>query len=898
MSVRNVQGLNTTQRYLRKGFEDEIVSPSPINPWVRNKAWPTLLQPSSSSEQVIGLYAVWPDGGNFFAVNFSGNYSVDQGDGTTANVSAGVQRDYEYSFSSPSLYDPTVTFNSSGNLVQRVAHGYTNGDIVRFYRTVTATYLTENQVYYVINSTSDSFQVSTQSNGSAVVFTTNGSGSLTPYKIATVSVTPQAGQNLTTVDLFVKHSQTGLVDNYGTGWLDLAISGPNITTLKISQNATAVRHVILERANIISLGQVTTFNGLFNACSALKSVSIAANTQFVTQTGVMFFNCSSLTHAPMFDTSAVTSFTAMFQGCTSLSYVPLYNTANGTSFASMFQGCPVLVTVPFFDTGNSTSFVNMFASTAALTSALAYVPQFKTNKATAMNGMFQSCSSLTVCPFFETSLVTNMSNMFLGCTSLRSVPFFDTALVTNMSSMFQGCRSLSKVPCFSTGSVTNMSAMFQSCSSLLEIPELITSSVTNMANMFDGCSSIRTIPPLNTAAVNTMASMFIGCSKLKTIPPLNTAAVTTMASMFQDCISLESIPSLNTAAVTTMASMFGGCRKLKAVPELSTALVNTMASMFASCASLDFVPLLNTALVTTMASMFSGCSSLKTIPAFNTPALITATSMFQGCTSLERIPVFNTASVTAASSMFNACSSLSAIPALTVTGVSSSANFSNFAANCNSLIRVEAKNFRFTFSLANGKLSKTSLEEVFSNLPTVATSQTITITSNYGIGTLTTKTASTTLRSTTINMADTSGLSTGMIIHSGTGTGITTGISATTDIAADTFTYTSHGLSNGTVVSFSAIGTTTGISTWTTYFVVNSTTNTFQVSLTLGGAAIDLTGSNSTVTARYANYIVSINPNVSITLSTPCASTATNSSLAFRTLNTANALLRNWAITF
>jgi hypothetical protein len=137
-----------------------------------------------------------------------------------------------------------------------------------------------------------------------------------------------------------------------------------------------------------------------------------------------------------------------------------------------------------------------------------------------------------------------------------------------------------------------------------------------------------------------------------------------------------------------------------------------------------------------------------------------------------------------------------------------------------------------------------------------------------------------------------------MIIHSGTGSGITTGISVTTDITTDTFTYTSHGLSNGTIVSFSAIGTTTGISTWIPYYVVNSQANTFQVSLTPNGSTIDLTGSNSTVTARYANYITSINPNVSITLSTPCASSATNSALSFRTLDTASALLRNWAITF
>jgi surface protein len=366
--------------------------------------------------------------------------------------------------------------------------------------------------------------------------------------------------------------------------------------------------------------------------------------------------------------------------------------------------------------------------------------------------------------------------------------------------------------------------------------------------------------------------------------------------MFNACYSLKSIPAFNTALVTTMASMFSGCTQIESVPLFNTALVTSMASMFQNCYRLQSVPLFNTAAVTAMNSMFTFCQSLRGIPLFNTSLVNTMASMFTNCSFLRTVPLLDTSSVTTVNAMFSGCTSLSSIPALVVTSVSSSSNFTNFVLNCNSNGRVQAKNFRFSFSLTGNRLSKTALEEVFSNLPTVTTSQTLTITSNYGVGTLTTKTANLTLRSSTISLSDTSGLSTGMILHSGTGTGITTGISATSSTTADTLTYTSHGLSNGTVVSFSSIGTTTGISTWTPYYVVNSTADTFQVSLTLNGAAIDLTGSNGTVVVKYANYITSINPNVSITLSTPCASTASNSSLSFRTLDTANALLKNWAL--
>jgi hypothetical protein len=64
--------------------------------------------------------------------------------------------------------------------------------------------------------------------------------------------------------------------------------------------------------------------------------------------------------------------------------------------------------------------------------------------------------------------------------------------------------------------------------------------------------------------------------------------------------------------------------------------------------------------------------------------------------------------------------------------------------------------------------------------------------------------------------------------------------SCTFQIAGNTVTINSHGLLNGDLVTFSSITSTTGISINTPYYVVGSATNTFQVALTAGGAAIDL----------------------------------------------------------
>jgi hypothetical protein len=65
------------------------------------------------------------------------------------------------------------------------------------------------------------------------------------------------------------------------------------------------------------------------------------------------------------------------------------------------------------------------------------------------------------------------------------------------------------------------------------------------------------------------------------------------------------------------------------------------------------------------------------------------------------------------------------------------------------------------------------------------------------------------------------------------------------DVTANTITSAGHGLANtDRVMVFNVLAETlpTGLTEGTIYFVVGSTTDTFQVSLTSGGAAVDITG--------------------------------------------------------
>jgi hypothetical protein len=174
---------------------------------------------------------------------------------------------------------------------------------------------------------------------------------------------------------------------------------------------------------------------------------------------------------------------------------------------------------------------------------------------------------------------------------------------------------------------------------------------------------------------------------------------------------------------------------------------------------------------------------------------------------------------------------------------------------------------------------------------------TLTITTSYAAlaNPAVSKTAcGTTVGSTTITQTNTSSLTVGMTV-TGTGSPLTTATACTFTDAGDLVTKTAHGLSNDDLVSFASIVTTTGMVINTTYYVINATADTFQVSLTLGGAAIDLV-TNGTGTMKYDCKVVSIVANTSVTVSKPMTA-AGSQTLSFRNLDTAPALLCGWTIT-
>ena len=229
------------------------------------------------------------------------------------------------------------------------------------------------------------------------------------FRQAIITIEPQPGNDLTSVQLAIKHPSSTVA--YSTGWLDMRMALPLATNLRIVGDSPSCWHRNLE--HFASVGTFTPAAYAFRECSRLASVSVGDTSNMTSFQG-MFQNCYSLQSAPALNTANGTNFNGMFYGCYSLQSVPALNTAAGTNFTSMFQGCSSLQQVPLLNTAAGTNFTSMF----------------------------QSCSSLQQVPLLNTAAGTNFGNMFQYCYSLQTVPLLNTAAGTNFTSMFQGCFSL------------------------------------------------------------------------------------------------------------------------------------------------------------------------------------------------------------------------------------------------------------------------------------------------------------------------------------------------------------------------------------------------------------------------------------------------------------------------
>lgn len=699
----------------------------------------------------------------------------------------------------------------------------------------------------------------------------------------------------------------------------------------------------LKHVSIPSWGASTNISSVFSNAVALEKVDLPSTWGSVTNVSSLFINCYMLENVTLPATwGSITTVNQMFSGCSSLDQQIIPSSwGSVTNASSLFYNCSRLVTVTLpSDWALVTNPSYMFYGCPSLTSIT--LPTNWKLCATTTN-FFYNCKSLNdiVLPI-SWSLVNNVSSMFQGCNSLVNITLPSTwGAITTVESLFNGCFVLNNliIP-ESWGSILTVNLLFNNCNTLTTIDLPTTwGSITAVSNLFYGCNAINniTLPsswgsvtqlqnmfyncysieklvlPTSWGLAQNLSYMFNGCFSLYDLELPNTwgNVINNVTYMFYNCFSLQTInlPSTWGNSITTTIQMFYGCYSLYTITlPISWNNVNIISNMFYNCYSLRSITLPSSwGSITSIAYLFYNCSSLQSItfPANFGTALNDTSGCLNGCLGLKKIENLQFLGSTTVQCNFSALffyamkvdmgvfSTNSLVSKLT-TDATSRTNFNH------SLTGVRLLNQSSLFGgisphvLVNySNLNKTALELLFSDLPKGLSGKTVAITGCTGAFDLISKTTcGTTINSAVVTQTNTSDLAIGMEVY---GTNISTTRAVTFVDTGDLVTRAGHGFTDGQQVSFAVIASTTGIVINTPYYIVNKTTDNFQVSDTLGGSPKTLTTDGSG-TLVIIPKITNITTNVNFTLDIPCSSTASITA-TFGTTKRSIALLKGWTVT-
>lgn len=316
------------------------------------------------------------------------------------------------------------------------------------------------------------------------------------YRQAVVTITMQSGQNLTSVNLTVRHSGASAVV-YNTGWLDIKFGSANLTTitaLGVQTPTTNVQHNNIESIEVVR-SNMSSFSVLFRYIYNLRRLIVNSDATVTNISGIATAD-PWLTDIYFGFTCANVNCDGAFASCTTLKFGPEIRGTLGNC-QGMFNVCSTLLQIPFYDTTNVANFSQFLRQCPALTS----LPLLNTSNATTFNAAF-GCGSLTEFPLLDTSKVGDFQSAFSGL-GVTDMPLLNTSNVTQWTTAFQSCQNLQTIPSFDVSKATNFNATFNGCRSLLSIPDLDAPNVADMRNMVQNCTSLKSIGNIQVGQVNT-----------------------------------------------------------------------------------------------------------------------------------------------------------------------------------------------------------------------------------------------------------------------------------------------------------------------------------------------------------------------------------------------------------
>jgi len=642
----------------------------PTETWTRPSDWPEMPSVLPSEQKVVILHAVHDADANLVRLDFTGDYTVDWGDGVVENFAGNNPADHNYNYS-------TLSSNVTS----------------------------------------------------------------LGYKTATIIVTPQVGNNFTFIRLNRAPPVTGQTTaTFITGFLDIIVSAPFCTNLDLAYGAPmqsiSVLHKNLQRFSLLS-SAVTVASSWFINCTTLSSVP-TLNLASCSNTHTLFAGCTSLKEVENVTLGAIETTRSMFDTCISLETAPEMNTTSLVYATSMFVSCTGLKNIPNYDLRNASDVSSMFSACTGLR----YVPDMQFANCNTCASMFATTSNLKKVGrlSFTGTGNTSLSSMF-SQSGVEYVELLDCRSAVTLQFLFSNATKLKKIgQLANTGNVTNWQSAFSTCLDLLKAPDANTSSGTNFSQMFQSCPKLRTVPAYDFRRTTTLASTFTSCTDLEYVPFFELPLITTTQSMFDGCTNLVSVGGLgNTANLVTVSSMFNNCKQLESVPLFNTSRVTSTQSMFNGCQKLINLPTFDFSNCRSFLTTFASCLRLETVPPFiltsNTLSYISMQQMFQGCRTLQKVPdewATYSQRIRNISNMFSGCTMLQRVPSWNIANVTSSGNTSSAFNTCYNLNDVELTGIRTSISFTGTRLGPNALNLIYTNLMTVGSGNTITVSSTPG----------------------------------------------------------------------------------------------------------------------------------------------------------------------
>jgi len=186
------------------------------------------------------------------------------------------------------------------------------------------------------------------------------------YRQAILTITPQSGQILTSLNFNVRHP-AATQNTYSIKLLDVVVAEANIINLVLSGNI--IRAGILESFRFPGNNLITNFNTFLQNCVSLRSLP-ALNVSNGTNFSNFLQNCTSLQSLPALNVGNGTNFSGFLQNCTSLQSLPTLQVSNGTNFNNFLANCTTLQSLPELNVSNGTNFISFLANCPSLGSVV------------------------------------------------------------------------------------------------------------------------------------------------------------------------------------------------------------------------------------------------------------------------------------------------------------------------------------------------------------------------------------------------------------------------------------------------------------------------------------------------------------------------------------------------